>query len=249
MAVASAQVIIARDEAAFFRRAADLFVVATRKATRPSVALSGGSTPKKLFEHLAAPETRPQVAWERVNFFWGDERCVPPESPESNFRMAQEALLSKVPVTADNVHRLRGELAPATAALEYEDVMARTLTDRPWPRLDLVLLGMGDDGHTASLFPGTPALEEKKRWVVAQRVEKVNADRLTLTFPVINHGRRIVVMVSGANKAEVAAAVFSGAGKFPIERVSPVDGEMIWIFDAAAAQKLPAPVRSGATYI
>lgn len=249
MAVASAQVIVARDEGAFFRRAVDLFVVAARRSARPAVALAGGSTPKRLFSLLAAPDTSSTVAWDRINFFWGDERCVPADHPDSNFRMANEALLSKVPVPAANVHRMRGELEPKKAAVEYEEIMMAALPDRPWPKLDLVLLGAGEDGHTASLFPGTAGLEETRRWVVAQRVEKLNTSRITLTFPVINNARRIVVMAAGAGKADVMAAVFSGAGRLPIEQVVPVDGELIWLLDAAAAQKLPVSVRSGATYI
>jgi len=249
MTVAAAQIIVAREESAFFRRAVDLFVIAVRKSAEPSVALSGGSTPKKLFELLAAPEASAQVAWDRVRFFWGDERCVPPEHADSNFRMAQESLLSKLPVDAARVHRMRGELDPQKAAAEYEQVMSAALPGRPWPKLDFVLLGMGDDGHTASLFPGTAALEENTRWVTANRVEKLNASRLTFTFPLINHARRIVVMVAGAAKAGVLGEIFSGAGKYPIERVSPIDGELIWLLDAAAAGALPASARSGATYI
>lgn len=249
MAVATGQVIVARDESAFFRRAVDLFVVAARKAERPSVALSGGSTPKKLFELLASPAVRPDVPWERMNFFFGDERCVPPDHKDSNYRMAQEALLSKVPVPSAQVHRMAGEREPAQAASAYEADLKRAFSGLPLPRFDLVLLGVGEDGHTASLFPETPALQETAHWVVANHVDKLNADRLTLTFPVINAARRVVILAAGASKADIVEAVFSGGGRYPIERVNPTDGELIWLLDAQAGQRLPAAVRSGATYI
>jgi 6-phosphogluconolactonase len=144
---------------------------------------------------------------------------------------------------------MKGELEPARAAEDYEAEMAQILPDRPFPRIDFNLLGMGEDGHTASLFPGTAGLDENKRWVVAHRVERLNTDRITLTFPVLNHARRTVAMIAGASKADVIAGVFSGVERYPIERVRPVDGEMIWLLDAAAAEKLPPAVRSGATYI
>jgi 6-phosphogluconolactonase len=249
MAVATGQVIVARDESAFFRRAVDLFVVAARKAERPSVALSGGSTPKKLFEQLASPAVRAEVTWERMNFFFGDERCVPPDHKDSNYRMAHEALLSKVPVPAAQVHRMAGEMEPSRAASAYEAELRRAFSGLPLPRFDLVLLGIGEDGHTASLFPGTPALDETARWVVANHVDQLDTDRLTLTFPVINAARRIVILATGAPKTDIIQAVFSGAGRYPVERVSPTDGELIWLLDAQAGQKLPAAVRSGATYI
>jgi 6-phosphogluconolactonase len=228
--------------------AADLFVrvagdaIATRG--RFYVALSGGSTPRTLYQLLAAEPRYNQVNWSRVFVFWGDERCVPPTDPESNYRMAREALLFHVPVPATQVFRMRGESAdPAAAAALYEIDLRRAFALAPHelPRFDLILLGMGPDGHTASLFPHTDALHVTDRLAVANRVEKLNTTRLTLTAPVINNTRLVVFLVAGADKAEPLAAVLEGPRRpedLPSQLVAPTDGQVIWMVDNAAAAKL-----------
>ncbi len=194
------------------------------------VALSGGSTPKTLYTLLASNEWRDRVDWKKVEVLFGDERCVPPEHADSNFRMANEALLSHVPA---RVHRIEGELAPEEAARRYEPLV-RSLSP-----IDLVLLGMGADGHTASLFPGTPAVLEQTHLVTPVFVEKLNAWRISLTLPVINAAREILPLVTGAEKADKVRAVLDADSKemFPIRLVVPQSGRMLWLLDSAAAQK------------
>lgn len=243
-----AEKIVCRDLADLSRRAAAEFVRATRDAAarsgRAAVALSGGSTPKALFALLAGPEFAPQIPWPDVHFFWGDERAVPPDHPDSNYRMAFETLLSKAPVPPENVHRIEAEKPPEAAAAAYEKTLREFFhlaeTDRP--RFDLVLLGLGADGHTASLFPGSPALAEERRPVVAVYVEKLGAHRITLTLPVLNRAANVFFLVSGADKAAALAAVFRpGAGeRLPAARVDPSDGRLVWFVDEAAAPPPPA---------
>ena len=228
--------------------AADLFVRAAGDAIaargRFYVALSGGSTPRTLYQLLAAEPRHDQVNWSRVFVFWGDERCVPPTDPESNYHMAREALLFHVPVPATQVFRMRGESAdPAAAAALYEIDLRRAFALAPHelPRFDLILLGMGPDGHTASLFPHTDALHVTDRLAVANRVEKLNATRMTLTTPVINNARLVVFLIAGADKAEPLAAVLEGPRRpedLPSQLVAPTDGQVIWMVDNAAAAKL-----------
>ncbi len=211
---------------------------------RAAVALAGGRTPREAYARLAEPPCREAVDWSRLEIFWGDERCVPPDHPDSNFRMAREVLLSRVPVPLANIHRLRGELEdPETAAREYEAVLRTTLRplgDRP-PRLDLVLLGLGPDGHTASLFPGTAVLREARSWVRPAWVEQLQAWRLTLTLPVINAARHVLFLVTGADKAPVVQAVLEGPrdpGRLPAQLVAPTEGRVEWLLDREAAARL-----------
>ena len=195
-----------------------------------TVALSGGSTPKVLYQVLAE-EFREQVPWSNTHFFWSDERHVPPDHPDSNYRMAHEALLSRVPVPASNVHRVRSENPSAQeAADEYEKVIV--------PRLDLILLGLGTDGHTASIFPGSEVLHETKRLVAAPWVEKLNAYRITMTLPLLNKGASVLFLVSGAEKAEIVKEVLEGPQKYPAQFVQPTNGELIWMLDRDAAAGL-----------
>jgi 6-phosphogluconolactonase len=202
-----------------------------------TVALSGGSTPKLMFQVLAE-QFRDEVSWDRVQFFWSDERHVPPDDPESNYRMANEALLSHVPVSADNVHRIRGENPDAAAAAsEYEQTIIQ-VTNQTLPRLDLILLGLGTDGHTASIFPGSEVLHETKRLVAAPYVEKFKSYRITMTLPLLNNGASVVFLVSGAEKAEIVRAVLQGERKYPAQAVNPTQGELIWMLDKDAASKL-----------
>ena len=202
-----------------------------------TVALSGGSTPKLMFQ-LLADQFREEVAWSRVHFFWSDERHVPPDDPESNYRMANEALLSHVPVSANNVHRILGENPDAaTVASEYEQTI-RAVTKQTLPRFDLIFLGLGADGHTASIFPGSDVLHETERLVAAPYVEKFKSHRITMTLPLLNNGASIVFLVSGAEKAEIVKQVLQGDKKYPAQAVNPTQGELIWMLDKAAASKL-----------
>src|SRR5215469_2042551 len=187
------------------KAAAQEFVRCAREAIavrgRFTVALSGGSTPRRLYQLLASEPFRTQVDWGRVEFFWGDERCVPPDHPDSNYRMAREAMLSHLPIPAEHIHRLEGERADRDAAArDYEAIIAGvfgvTAGGEP-PALDLNLLGMGTNGHTASLFPYTKALDETARWVVANFVPELNADRLTMTRPMLNRSREVLFVVAG----------------------------------------------------
>ena len=230
-----------------FQAAAELVVQATEEAVtqrgRFTLALSGGSTPKSLFQLLAA-NARTSLPWDRMFFFWGDERHVPPTDGESNFRMADEAMLSKIPVDKANVFRVLSENPDANvAAADYEETLQKffSLSAGEVPRFDLILLGMGPDGHTASLFPGTAALQEKSRLVVANWIEKFKTHRITFTLPVLNAARCVAFLVSGTEKAEALHAVLEGdaAGEqYPSKLVQPKDGRLIWLLDRAAANRL-----------
>ncbi|MBI1982603.1 MAG: 6-phosphogluconolactonase [Acidobacteria bacterium] len=209
-----------------------------------SAALSGGSTSKRLYELLAAPPYSTQISWEDVHLFQVDERCVPPDDPQSNYRMIRESLLRHVPVPEMNFHRMAAEQADRSdAATQYAAEIARILPpDRHGlPRFDLMLLGMGSDGHTASLFPASPALGEESLWVSPNFVQKLGMYRLTLTFPVLNAARQIVFLVSGAEKAETLRRVLqsdAGLEPLPAQRIRPFEGELSWFVDRAAARIL-----------
>jgi 6-phosphogluconolactonase len=229
------------------RAAAETFARLSREASAErgafSVALSGGSTPRRVYELLASDQYRGLVEWPKAHVFFGDERTVPPDHAESNYRMASEALLSRVPVPAENVHRIEGLGDAAANASDYESVMRGFFGDAEWPRLDLVFLGMGDDGHTASLFPNTAALVEQRAWVAANWVEKLGAWRVTLTAPAINAARNVLFLVTGSSKAERLSEVLDGArdpSRLPSQMIRPRDGELRWYVDRAAAAKLRA---------
>ena len=182
-----------------------------------------------------------QVLWQAVQIYFGDERCVPPGDPRSNYRMVSETLLSKVPLPPENVHRMRGEDDPSAAAAGYEARLRQDFAGAP--RFDLLLLGMGADGHTGSLFPGSPALEETGRWVTVAR-DPAGASRLTLTLPVINAARTVAVLVSGREKAGTLKRVLGAEDRavgLPIQRVRPAEGQLVWILDEAAASLLDPP--------
>jgi len=208
-----------------------------------TIALSGGSTPKSLF-NLLATNARTVLPWDRMFFFWGDERHVPPTNPDSNYHMADETMLSKIPVPAANVFRIPAENPDAAAAAAaYEQTLRKffQLQSGQVPILDLILLGMGPDGHTASLFPGTKALQEKTRLVVANWVEKLKSNRITLTLPVLNAARCITFLVSGTDKAPVLRAVLEEdvpAEQYPSKLIKPSSGKLIWLVDRAAASAL-----------
>jgi 6-phosphogluconolactonase len=210
-----------------------------------TLALSGGSTPRNLFALLATDETcKKRIPWEKVHFFWGDERHVLPAHSDSNYRMAHDAMLSRVPVPSANVHRVRSEEPDAEdAAKQYEHELRAFF--RPGtgqlPRFDCVLLGMGPDGHTASLFPGSTALAEESRLVVANWVEKFQAFRITMTVPVLNNADMVIFLVSGGEKAETLKAVLEGEEKpdlLPSQMIKPTHGRLLWLVDKAAAAGL-----------
>ena len=209
-----------------------------------SVALSGGSTPRGMFALLAGDGFRGQVRWDRVFFFWGDERHVPPDHADSNFRMAREALLSHLTLRDDQVFRIHGENPDAAAAAyEYEGTVRQYFgwADGQFPRFDLVLLGMGPDGHTASLFPGTKALLDQTRVVIANWVGKFNTHRITLTAPAINTAARVLFLISGEDKAPALKAVVEGPlepSQLPAQLIQPRNGSLHWLCDRAAAQLL-----------
>ncbi len=219
-----------------FSRAAREAVAARR---RFAVALAGGATPKGVYLRLADAEISGanRLPWDRIHVFFGDERCVPPDYPDSNFRMASETLLSRVPIPPANVHRFRGEDDPAHAAAAAERDLREFFGTGP-PRFDLVLLGLGNDGHTASLFPETEALRETERLVIANWVPKLNAHRLTLTFPVLNQAAEIVFLVAGAEKAKVLRETLRPSPEgpaHPARSVRPTHGRLLWLVDEAAA--------------
>jgi 6-phosphogluconolactonase len=228
-----------------FRGAAEEFARLGRTAIgaqgRFVVALAGGSTPKSLYSLLA--ENYADFAWPRTFIFFGDERHVPPDHPDSNYRMVNEALLAKISIPAENVHRVRAENPDAAAAaLEYEEDLRHFFELEPGelPRFDLILLGIGPEGHTASLFPDSPALDEQSRLVVANRVDKLNTNRITFTFPVLNRAAETMFLVSGAEKADIVRQVLRGDNMppLPAQRVVPDDGKLVWMLDEAAAAKL-----------
>jgi 6-phosphogluconolactonase len=224
------------------RVAADAFVgivagvLADRATAR--VALAGGSTPKAMYRLLASPAHRERIEWKRVEIYFGDERCVPPEHADSNYRMAREALLDHVPLGADRVHRIAGERPPEEAAAQYQQKLVR-LGDPP--RLDLVLLGMGPDGHTASLFPGTPVLAETRALAAAVYVEKFQSWRVTLTAPVLSAAAHVIITAVGAEKSDaLLSALTRPPGTVPIQLVHAVDQR--WLVDRAAAEKWRATI-------
>ena len=208
------------------------------------VALSGGTTPRDAYSLLASEPLASRVDWSKAQLFWGDERCVPPGSPDSNYGLAKRMLLDKVSIPAGNVHRIRGELPPDQAAEEYQKELRTIAAGRNSRdtgavlRFDLILLGMGEDGHTASLFPGTPALKEQDRWVVAQYVGKLAAWRVSFTPLLINAAANITIMVSGEGKAERLKQALEEPvhpEHLPVQAIRPASGRLLWMADAAAA--------------
>ncbi len=219
----------------------DLAARAIQERGRFTIALSGGNTPKAIYARLATAEYQTRADWSRAQIFFGDERCVPPDDARSNFRMAREAWFDPARLPAENVHRMRGEDDPARAALAYEQELAQLFRTRALPAFDLILLGMGDNGHTASLFPGTAALRERERWAVAQYVEVMQTWRVTFTAPLINAARCVAFIVQGASKAQTLWNVLRGPYQpdvLPAQMIQPTRGELHWLADAAAAAKV-----------
>ena len=238
------------DSQELVRAAAILFVTvgqqAIRKRARFLVALSGGSTPKELYRVLTTQEFAPQLDWSKVHFLFGDERAVPPTHQDSNFSLANRLLFIPLNIPPAQIHRMRGEDPPETAAVEYEALLRRltSATAGQWPVLDLVLLGMGEDGHTASLFPGTPALTEQTRWVTPGLSPQGTRSRITLTLGVINHASVILFLVTGVNKANVVRRILENradaSDSYPAARVRPEAGRLVWYLDRAAASEMAA---------
>ncbi len=244
-AVSASNIRILKNDERVARTAADCFVDVAQNSIfaqgRFSVVLAGGSTPRRTYELLASEEHRNRIAWPKVHIFFGDERCVPPSDATSNYRMVDEAMLSLLPIPTRNIHRMAGEGDAVANASLYESDLQTFFDEAPWPRFDLVLLGMGDDGHTASLFPGTRALSERKAWVLANWVEKLNAYRITLTPPAINHAANVLFLVTGGGKIKSLFHVLRGARdpqKLPAQLIQPVDGSLLWLVDEAAAGDL-----------
>lgn len=239
---------ILKDSDAVALRAADLLALAAQEASaargRFAIALSGGETPRAMYRLLARQQFSQKIPWRRVQVYWGDERCVPPDDAESNYAKARDAFIKHVPIAETNVHRMRGEDAPEDAAKAYDAVL-RTLAAQERPRsevpvLDLVLLGLGTDGHTASLFPHSDALGEEERFCVATQ-KPDGTSRLTITAPVINAARRVWFVVTGAKKAGMVAEVIEGLRvpmAVPAQGVAPVHGTLTWLLDEAAAAEL-----------
>jgi 6-phosphogluconolactonase len=238
------------DGGALAQAAADEFVRLAREALQRkgnfTVALSGGSTPKTLYSLLADRTQKsigPEIPWTQIHLFFGDERHVPPDHTDSNYRMANEAMISKVPIPAANVHRIHTENEDAAAAAaEYDRTLVQifNLSANGLPRFDLILLGMGPDGHTASLFPGTSGVQELSKRVIANWVPKFNSFRVTFTRPVLNNAAEVMLLISGVDKAPVLSEVL-GSGDpdtYPVKYVQPRDGKLLWLLDKSAASRL-----------
>jgi 6-phosphogluconolactonase len=248
-----AEVEVFSDKSALIRAEADRIVTIAKAAIsargRCLLSLSGGSTPKPLYELLASAPYATQIDWSRMHLFWGDERCVPPDQPESNYRMTRQALIDHVPIPGENVHRIRGEDEPQVAADAYERVLREFFGSGEVPSrsFDLVLLGMGPDGHTASIFPGTAATIEARRWVMPVHVERPKAMwRVTLTTVVLNAAADVTFLVAGAEKATRLHEVLQKGERrplLPVQLVRPTDGSVHWMVDAAAGAGLEAGPR------
>ena len=233
---------VCADPAALAETAANLIIEAASEAVRERgrfmLCLAGGETPRKTYERLALAEVSTRIRWDRTWAFFGDERSVPPDHAESNYRMASETLLSHVPIPPAQILRMRGEDPDAdNAAAAYAATLTEVFRTRrgELPRFDLVLLGLGVDGHTASLFPGSPVLREVFRTVAAAQIPQ----RITLTFPVLNAAARVIFLVAGAEKAKIVKSVLSDQAMVPAGMIRPTDGELIWLADRAAAALHP----------
>jgi 6-phosphogluconolactonase len=243
-----ANVQISPDSDYLAKAAAEHFIDISEHSIRErgifSVVLSGGSTPQSLYNLLASEPFSERIDWSSVHFFWGDERCVPPDHPDSNYYRAWNTLLKNVPVAEENIHRIPAERKPEQAALDYEEHLLQFFgslpsdEERQHAQFDLVLLGMGDDGHTASLFPGTAAIHETARWVAAHYVDKLAAWRITLTPAILNRAANITFLISGAGKSWTLQKVVYGAyqpDRFPSQVIRPDNGNLLWLIDEDAA--------------
>jgi 6-phosphogluconolactonase len=248
------------DAAALARRAAQYFVEMVEEAVggrgRARIAISGGSTPKAAFQMLGDPREpwRGRMQWDRLELYWVDERCVPPGDEQSNYRMTREALLDRTPLRPEQIHRMEGELEPDEAAARYESELRNSfrLEGAEVPRFDLVALGLGPDGHTASLFPHTEALHEMSRLVTANHVPQMDSWRITLTWPVINRANSVFFLISGADKAQILKEVLAGprdVERLPSQLIRPASGILTLILDKSAAAELPATDEEGCGFL
>jgi len=234
------ELVIYRNSALLGAGVAALVCEVLERVESPSLVLSGGSTPRRIYEQLASSPLRERIPWSALKIFWGDERCVGPEDPESNFRMVREAMLGKV--QPGGVYRIEAERGAEEAAERYEQTIRRALALQPgaWPRFTLVLLGLGTDGHTASLFPGTPVLQERKRIVAPVFVPALGVHRVTLTAPALSHATEILVVAQGTAKAPIVRDVMSGNARgAPITQIASAGGRLRWVLDGDAASLLP----------
>lgn len=238
--MASLKIRVFPDPAAVAQAAAEFIAHAAQTAIAAAgqfnIALSGGDTPRPLYQLLASDSFISQIDWSKVHIYFADERCVPPVHPDSNFRMASETLLDLVPLPPGNIHRMRGEIEPEAAAAEYGQLLKAQFGDGG---LDVAILGMGEDGHTASLFPGTKALDEQQHRCVANYVEELQSWRLTMTAPFLNRTKEVLILVTGKNKAATLHQVLEGerdAKRYPIQLIDPPEGRVVWMLDAAAAE-------------
>jgi 6-phosphogluconolactonase len=232
------------DYTALSEAAAGIFVQQARQTAQVkgwfSVALAGGHTPQRTYQILARPRHRDRIPWGQIHIFWGDERCVPPEDPQSNARMARQALLAQVPIPPSQIHPIPCSRSPQVAAEQYEGVLQAFFGGQP-PRFDLVFLGLGENGHTASLFPGTPVLGEQERWVAAVHVAEQDMNRVTLTAPLINQAAVVAFLVSGASKAAILREVLEGPSdpnRLPAQLIRPAGSDLHWLLDRDAASLL-----------
>ena len=232
---------------------ATLFVQQARHAIqaqdRFTVALAGGHTPERTYQLLSQPPFRDQVPWVKVHVFWGDERCVPPDDPRSNAHMARQKLLDHVPIPPDQIHPIHCDRDPQQGAEEYEALLRGFFADSQ-PRFDLVLLGLGENGHTASIFPGTPAVEEQEHWALAVYVAEQAMWRVTLTPPLINQATTVAFLAAGATKAQVLQRVLDGPFEphtLPAQLIQPTSGNLHWMIDKKAGQELVKMKRNGNT--
>lgn len=234
---------VCADQEALSRAAAEFFVAEARKAVqargRFAVALSGGGTPRRTYEILGQEPFRELVPWQNTHIFWGDERCVPADDPRNNARMARRTLLDYVPIPSEQIHPMVCVRTPLEAAAKYEALLRSFFTGAP--RFDLVLLGLGENGHTASLFPGSPVLKEQQRWVAEVYVPEEGLHRLTLTATAINQAAQIVFLVSGSGKATILRKVLEGvqdSRNLPAMMIMPVEGGLLWLVDRDAVRLL-----------
>jgi len=243
-----AQVRVFEDLEALSRAAADIFLALSRasiSATKKfTVALSGGATPRRLYSLLGSAPYHKDVDWKKIHVFWVDERAVPRDHPESNFKLVFDAWLSKIPIPETNLHRIRGEDGPEKAAREYEVDLRNFFGGQRTPVFDLIILGIGEDGHTDSLFPGSSALAETARLTLPVYAERPKTGRVTLTLPVLNNASHILFLVSGRAKADIVAKVLEEGkanGRYPAGLLNPSRGSIEWLVDKDAAEKLSLP--------
>jgi len=250
-----AEVIRLDDLEALSQEAARRWLAIAQKAVeeqgRFSIALSGGNTPRRLYQIMASSPYKEQAPWAQTHVFWGDERRVPPGDDQSDYRMAREALLDHVPIPPDQIYRMQGEGLLSSVVRDYETKLKKyfDLGLGDWPRFDLVLLGLGANGHTASIFPGTRAVSDITNMVLVYEVPQLHVERITLTRRVFNNSKNVFFLVSGADKAPALASTLEGESvpsKYPAQIINPTDGELVWLVDKAAAADLKStPVKGG----